>query len=133
MIITQRQVKIKESFRRYLPHLISAFRSHSLAIFVMWTFHHFRRPENFEQNCKRFKSCLCSLGITIELNSGKRVEWFCSAEIEAEVKTHVCTRNNFSPSSLQELHTMLQKFESWTYLAFRKYILISPDGEMECT
>ena len=73
------------------------------------------------------------LGNTIDLNSGKRVEWFCSAEIEAEVKTHVCTRNNFIPSSFQELHTKLQKFECWTYLASRKYILISPDGEMECT
>ena len=56
-----------------------------------------------------------------------------TAEIEAEVKTHVCTRNNFIPSSFQELHTKLQKFECWTYLASRKYILISPDGEMECT
>ena len=99
----------------------------------MWTFHHFGRPENFEQSSKRFQSCLCSLGNTIDLNSGKRVEWFCSAEIEAEVNTHVCTRNNFIPSSFQELHTNLQKFECWTYLASRKYILISPDGEMECT
>ena len=80
----------------------------------MWTFHHFGRPENYEQSSKRFQSCLCSLGKTIDLNSGKRVEWFCSAEIEAEVKTHVCTRNNFIPSSFQELHTKLQKFECWT-------------------
>ena len=33
----------------------------------------------------------------------------------------------------QQLHTMLQNIQNSKFLAFEKYILISPDGEMECT
>ena len=96
-------------------------------------FHEFGRPERFEKTCELPQSNLCSLGNTIELNCGKCVFWFCSAEIEAEAKLHEGTRSIFILSSFQQLHTMLQKNQTSKFLAFEKYILISPDGEIECT
>ena len=99
----------------------------------MWTFHDFGRPETFETTCELPQSYLYSLSYTIELNCCKCVFWFCSAEIGAEAKIDEGTRSIFIRSSFQQLHTMLQKIQNSKFLAFEKYILISPDGEMECT
>ena len=99
----------------------------------MWAFYDFGTPESFETTCELPQSYLCSQSITIEPNCGKCVFWFCSSEIEAEAKIHEGTRSILILSSFQQLHKMLEEIQNSKFLAFEKYILISPDGEMECT